>query len=486
MSKFITGLRTEIVLNIAVLMMAATALIGFVVLKVSEQAALDQKVKSAAVILNSIQNNLKYIESYPYPSDANTIQRLIDIFMENGGIDAILVVDRDMRVIAHSSRNEAGKTINDEALLKGVRERNVTTKVRGGYVSISSPLYLRNEVIGGVKVTISSRDVKEAAAKSLRLIIFYIALNSAILIVFGSILLYRTIVKPIDELVRVTEAVAGGDLNQHVKVKRFNEIGNLAESLNRMTERLRENREALENNIRTLKAAQEEVIRAEKMATVGRLAAGIAHEIGNPLSAILGYTDILQKGAGRKDEADYLRRIESEIQRINRIVRGLLDYARPGEFRIEEIGVNEIVRNSLDLVSAQKGFERIDVRKDLNDVPSVYADSHQLQQVLINLFINAADAMPEGGTLTVRSSVSSQQSGEWVEISVIDTGTGMGDDDIKRIFDPFYTTKEPGKGTGLGLAICQRIIESFGGRIEVKSKLGEGSRFDILLPFRKD
>lgn len=486
MRKFITGLRTEIVLNIAVLMMAATALIGFVVLKVSEQAALDQKVKSAAVILNSIQNSLKYIESYPYPSDANTIQRLIDIFMENGGIDAILVVDRDMRVIAHSSHNEAGKTINDEALLKGVRERNVTTKVRGEYVSISSPLYLRNEVIGGVRVTLSTWDVKEAAAKSLRLIIFYIALNSVILIVFGSILLSRTIVKPIDELVRVTEAVAGGDLNQHIKVKRFNEIGNLAESLNRMTERLRENREALENNIRTLKAAQDEVIRAEKMATVGRLAAGIAHEIGNPLSAILGYTDILQKGAGREDEADYLKRIGSEIQRINRIVRGLLDYARPGEFKIEETDVNDIVRNSLELVSAQKGFERIDIRVNLNDVPSVYADSHQLQQVLINLFINAADAMPEGGILTVEARGKGRGAREWVEISVTDTGTGMSDDEVKRIFDPFYTTKEPGKGTGLGLAICQRIIESFGGRIEVKSKLGEGSRFDILLPFRKD
>ncbi len=489
MRKLITGLRTKIVLNIAVLMMAATALIGFVVLKVSEQAALDQKVKSAAIVLNSIQNSLKYAEKAFQPTDIGSIQRLVDIFFESGGIDAIILVDKGMRIIAHSSHEEVGKFLSDEALLKVITERSVTRKVRGGSVSISAPLYIRNEVTGGVKIILSTSDVREVAAKSQRLILFYIALNSAILIVFGSILLSRLIVRPIDELVKVTEAVANGDLNQHIKVRKFNEIGMLAESLNRMTERLREGRDALESNIRTLRAAhddlkkiQDEVIRSEKMASVGRLAAGIAHEIGNPLSAILGYTDMLRKGVGREDEAEYFRRIEAEIQRINRIVRGLLDYARPGEFKLEEVNVNEIVRNSLDLVSAQKGFERIEISLHFDNVAIVKADPHQLQQVLINLFINASDAMPEGGTLAVQSVVGSRESGEWVEISVADTGMGMNDDEIKRVFDPFYTTKEPGKGTGLGLAICQRIVESFGGRIEVASKKGEGSTFKILLP----
>jgi signal transduction histidine kinase len=500
MRKFI-GLRTEIVLNITVLMIAATALIGFVVLKVSEQAALDQKVKSATVILNSIQSSLKYAELYTYSADAEGVQRLIDIFIENSGIEAILVVDRDMRIIAHSSRGEVGKPHSDEALLRGVREKRVTTDTRGGSVSISSPLYLRDEVFGGVKVVLSGSDVREAAAKSQRLIIFYIILDSAILVVFGSILLSRTIVRPIDELVKVTEAVADGNLNQRIMVKRLNEVGMLSESFNRMTERLREGKEALEANIKSLEAAheelkraQDEVIGAEKMATVGRLAAGIAHEIGNPLGAILGYVDILQKGIGSGDEAEYLRRIETEIQRINRIVRGLLDYARPGEFKVEEADVNDVIMSSLDLVSAQKGFERIEIRKDLGEVPRVNADTHQLQQVLINLFINASDVMPEGGHLTVESRVrkgtvesglSLKKSGDWVEILVTDTGSGMSEDEVKRIFDPFYTTKEPGKGTGLGLAICQRIIESFGGGIEVESRKGKGSTFKILLPLGK-
>ena len=482
MRKLIIGLRTEIVLNVAVLMIAATALIGFVVLKVSEQAALDQKVKSAKVILNSIQNSIKYIEASQNPENMAGIQRLIDILFESGDLDAVVLADRDMLVIAHSSHDAVGKIYSDEALLKGIREKRVTTLVHGRTVSISGPLYLRNEVMGGLKVILSSGDVIEAAAKSQRLIFFYVALNSVILIVFGSILLSRTIVRPIDELVKVTDAVAGGDLNQHIRVRRLNEIGMLAESFNRMTNRIREGKEELEANIRHLKTAQDEVIRAEKMATVGRLAAGIAHEIGNPLSAILGYTDIIQKGAGKEDEGEYLRRIQTEIQRINRIVNGLLDYARPGEFRLDEINVNEILESSLDLVSAQKGFERIDIKLDLGDVPPAMADTHQLQQVLINLFINAADAMPEGGTLTVKSGVRSQESGEYIEISVADTGTGMGDDEIRKIFDPFYTTKEPGKGTGLGLAICMRIIESFGGRIEVASSRGEGSIFSILLP----
>ncbi len=514
MRKLLTGLRTEIILYIAVLMIVSTALIGFVVLNVSKQAVLEQKVKSARVILNSIQSSLRYAEPYPNSADAAGIQRLVDVFIEGGGIDSILVTDKDMRIIAHSSHEETGKPHSEEALLKAIKEKRVVTGIRGGSVGISSPLYIRNEVSGGIKVMLSARDVLETAARSQRLIFFYIVLNSLVIVVFGSILLSRTIVKPIDELVKVTEAVAGGDLNQRIRVRRSNEIGLLSESFNRMTERLRSGKEALEGNIRSLerahddiKKAQDEVIRAEKMASVGRLAAGIAHEIGNPLGAILGYTNILQGVVSKEDEADYLRRIEREIQRINRIVLGLLDYARPGDHKIVDVDVNGIIRNSVDIVSSQKGFERFDIKLMLDDIPMVKAESHQLQQVLINLLINASDAMPDGGTLTVKSGVRSmkgtvpdlrtsrrevvesglspKKTGEYVEISVSDTGTGISEEEIEKIFDPFFTTKEPGKGTGLGLAICQRIIESFGGRIEVASKRGEGSRFTVLLPVKE-
>lgn len=491
MRKFVIGLRTEIVLNITVLMIAATALIGFVVLKVSEQAAFEQKSKSAGVILNSMQNSLKYADAESRPTDLSSIQRLIDVFMGSGGISAIMVVDRDMRIVAHSSHGEVGKLHPEDTLAKAIKERDVVSDISGGFVTITSPLFLQDAVFGGIKITLSSSDIRDAAGKSQRLILFYVVLNSVILIVFASALLSRTIARPIDELVRVTEAIADGDMNQRVKVRRLNEIGMLADSLNRMAGKLREGRDVLEDNIRTLKAAhddlkkaQDEVIRAEKMASVGRLAAGLAHEIGNPVGAILGYTNILQKEANGEDQADYLARIEMEVQRINRIVRGLLDYARPGEFKPTEVNVNDIIKSSLDLVSSQKGFERIEIKIHLTDTPMVKADPHQLQQVLINLFINASDAMPEGGRLTVETGVRRQESGEFLEISVADTGTGMNDEDTKKIFDPFYTTKEPGKGTGLGLAICQRIIESFGGTIEVASRKGEGSEFRILLSLK--
>lgn len=486
MRKLLTGLRTEIILYIAVLMIVSTALIGLVVLNVSKQAVLEQKAKSARVILDSVQSSLRYAELSTGSSHVQGIQRLIDIYMEGGGIDSILVVDRDMRISAHSSPEEIGKPHSEEALLKAIKEKRVMTGIIGGSVGISSPLFVRNEVSGGIKIVLSARDVLETAARSQRLIFFYIVLNSLVIVVFGSILLSRTIVKPIDELVKVTEAVAGGDLDQRIRVRRSNEIGMLSASFNRMTERLRSGKETLEGNIRSLeiahddlKKAQDEVIRAEKMASVGRLAAGIAHEIGNPLGAILGYTNILQGGVSKEDEADYLRRIEREIQRINRIVIGLLDYARPGDRKIVDVDVNGIIRNSVDIVSSQKGFERFDIRLELDEVHIVKAETHQLQQVLINLLINASDAMPEGGTLTIKSEVRSRG---WVEISVSDTGTGISEEEIKKIFDPFFTTKEPGKGTGLGLAICQRIIESFGGRIEVASKIGKGSRFTVLLP----
>ena len=275
-----------------------------------------------------------------------------------------------------------------------------------------------------------------------------------------------------------------------------------------------------------MKQAQEELIRTEKLASIGRIAAGIAHEVGNPLGAILGYTGILQKEGMNQEEArDYLKRIEKEIERINRIVRELLDFARPSKFEIKALQVNKILESTLSLLSYQKNFKNIETELDMQpDLPLVKGDESQLSQVFINIILNAVDAMPEGGILRIQTATHVVENPEterlpgiysrrrkndpiesdyshmrkadplaalvrrfWegnrlVRIRISDTGTGIKKEDLENIFDPFFTTKAPDKGTGLGLSISLRIIESLGGEIKVESEVGKGTAFEVYFP----
>jgi signal transduction histidine kinase len=301
-----------------------------------------------------------------------------------------------------------------------------------------------------------------------------------------------------------------------------------------MLERLRENQESIDVHLgslelanKKLKQAQEELIRTEKLASIGRFAAGVAHEVGNPLGAILGYTSILEKnGVEREESKDYLKRIEMEIERINRIVRELLHFAKPSKFEVRDIKVNKTIENTLSLLSHQKNFKDIETQLDLQaDLPMIQGDESQLSQVFLNIILNAIDAMPNGGHLRIQTNnlVVEDLLGEGffqplypprrkgdpmesdysrlrkpdpvstlftkfskgdrlVKIRISDSGMGIEQENLERIFDPFFTTKEPDKGTGLGLSISLRIVESMGGKITVESEVGKGSAFEIYLP----
>jgi two-component system, NtrC family, sensor kinase len=262
------------------------------------------------------------------------------------------------------------------------------------------------------------------------------------------------------------------------------------------------------------------------LASIGRFAAGVAHEVGNPLGAILGYTGILQRGEiEREEEKDYLNRIEKEIERINRIVRELLDFSRPSKFEIREVNVNKVVENALSLLSYQKNFKNIQTQLNLQvNLPLIKGDESQLSQVFINIILNGIDAMPGGGTLEIQSEeylvedpfpirkhrpYPTRRKGDpmesdylhlrkadpisvlltkfsrgdrLVKIRISDTGIGIKKEDLERIFDPFFTTKSPDKGTGLGLSISLRIVESMGGEIRVESEIEKGTNFELYFP----
>jgi signal transduction histidine kinase len=228
-----------------------------------------------------------------------------------------------------------------------------------------------------------------------------------------------------------------------------------------------------------LAEARESLIRTEKLATVGRLAAGLAHEVGNPLGAITGYVELARRRLPPEphpDLTDALERIDSAASRIDRTVRDLLDFARPSVAELVPVDLGAAVDDALRLARVQGRFKHVDVSVSLAPgLRRVLADEHHLAQVLLNLLLNAGDAMSGEGGVRV-SAVNGD--GE-VLVEIADDGPGIAPEDLPRIFDPFFTTKEPGSGTGLGLAFCHRLMESFGGEIAAQAGQRRGATFTL-------
>lgn len=254
----------------------------------------------------------------------------------------------------------------------------------------------------------------------------------------------------------------------------------------RLYERVSEHAEELERLVqertKELQAIHAELLQSAKLAALGQLAAGVAHELNNPLGAISGYLELLQEEVELgPQEMEYVDRIEKRIQQATKIVRELRSTWTPSEPAWQTIDINNILEETLTLVERRLSLHQIKIQKELNpDPPLIHADPDRLQQVFINLITNARQAMGEGGTLRIISQES--RSGEWVEIIFADTGEGIAKEHLNKIFDPFFTTRRPEKGMGLGLSVSHRYIRDHGGAIDVWSEKGRGAVFRVALP----
>ncbi len=347
---------------------------------------------------------------------------------------------------------------------------------------------------GALKVVFSMKTISRQIAQSNRLILLYILVDTLILILFGTFLLSRYLVKPINKLIHLTENISKGNFESILYLEDRNEIGRLAASLSQMAEHLNEEKKRVQEHIRSLEdknrelqQVQQEVIQSEKLASVGRLAAGVAHEIGNPIGIILGYLNLmLTQAVSDQERIDYIKRMHDETERVNKIIHDLLDYAQPSSLHTAELDLNSIIEEMHSLVSYQKGFHKIQATFDLLPaLPPLYADENQIRQVIINLTLNALDAMPGGGSIRYSTFMKNISGTDYIVFTVSDTGEGIPEEIKNRIFDPFFTTKAPRKGTGLGLSNAQRIVESLGGTITVLSSQGTGTTFTILFPCTK-
>ncbi|MBW3533915.1 MAG: HAMP domain-containing protein [Gemmatimonadetes bacterium] len=369
----------------------------------------------------------------------------------------------------------------------------------------------------------------DTPAEATLFVVLLVAADLGIIFGFGSWILRRHLLAPVERMVADVRRIAEGDYRHRVAAGGGPELTAIEENVNAMAdrlirdqERLARNIESLEHTNRELVDARSQVVQAARMASVGTLAAGIAHEVGNPLGAVFAYLDVARGRTEREGgDTELLDRVRDETRRIDRIVRSLLDYARPRNEASGPVAPAEVVERVRDLLVAQGRLDDVEHRWHLEaDAPPVVTLAHRLEQVMVNLVLNAVDAL-EGTenarlTVTVRSEpgdvhrMPRRREGDppgidymhrrrvsrdddvgqvdlftakrVVAIVVQDNGPGLGAGDAERVFDPFYTTKEPGKGTGLGLAICARLIEGMGGRIEATDAPGGGAVFTIRLP----
>ena len=329
----------------------------------------------------------------------------------------------------------------------------------------------KQSVLGVLDVNVSMAGADAEIARS-RLAMGGMAL--AAILGVGLILWWlngRLVLRPVKALVAGTRRVAEGDLATTIPVRSRSELGELAAAFNAMTRRLGE--------------VTQQLNQADKLASVGRLAAGVAHEINNPLTGVLSYATLLQKRFdGDPETAADLDVIVHETIRCRGIIRELLDFARPTPPTRKPTDLNEVARRAISVVMSQLALNQVQLALDLSpDLPPTPADGNQIQQVLVNLLLNAADAIgPAGGTIRVSSGLPGD--GTFAELSIADNGPGISPENLPHVFEPFFTTKGS-HGTGLGLAVSWGILEHHGGRLEVESPAGEGTRFTLRLPLEE-
>ncbi|SYZ72475.1 putative signal transduction histidine kinase [Candidatus Zixiibacteriota bacterium] len=388
--------------------------------------------------------------------------------------------------------------------------RKEISKENLGAVAVNHTSGSVYEKIGEVRIGLTLANLNREVSKSqtAAILLTLMVVLSAIIIMTAFV---RIIVRPIESLAEITDKISKGDLSKTVDITWKDEIGMLAMSFNRMIASLKKSQQEIEDYNRTLEekiiertceleGAQAQLIQSEKMAAIGQLAAGVAHELNNPLGGILGYAQFALEKIENKEIHDlkpkdmesykrYLRDIETQSRRCKAIVQNLLKFSRTSQtVEFLELDINQVLEETLTFIDHQLMMNQVALRKTIDrNIPKTQGNPGQLQQVFTNIIINAMHASKPGSEIAI-STRFLPPLGEFagaVEVAVADQGTGISEENLKKIFEPFFTTKEVGKGTGLGLSVSYGIIKEHGGEIRVKSRLGQGSIFTIILPLEK-
>jgi two-component system NtrC family sensor kinase len=468
--------------------------------------------------------------SMMFRNQREEIFEIIQALGEQPGLDRIRIYDKEGRIRYSTRANEVGQEVDKTAeacvtchrgdapvpeIAPSERYRIFTSpdghRTLGMIVPIGNDATCTNapchvhpagqRILGVLDVQMSLEKVDRSRASLTWRMMLSAGVVVVVLVVLSTLFMLRMVYRPVQRLIQGTEALGAGDLTHRIPVRSGDELGELARSFNKMAGELADARgqlealnETLEQRVeeksQQLQKVQAEIVHVEKMASLGKLAAIVAHEINNPLAGIRTYAHLLVKrderaaaGEARRSGEDQerpqiLRSVESEAARCGEIVKQLLQFARPSRPMVEPCDVNELVTGSLRLVQHQLDVQGLQKQLDqAADVPSIVCDVQQVRQAVIAVLINACEAMGREGTLTV---ITRRAEGGGVRIEIRDTGVGMDEETRKHVFEPFFTTKE--KGTGIGLAVVYSIVRAHGGKVELESKPGAGTTVRFHLP----
>ena len=329
----------------------------------------------------------------------------------------------------------------------------------------------------------------EQSLRSLRSAQQVLLLISALGMLLGSAVVWflvQKVTQPLRQLRDTAEAVGRGDFSRRVEVISRDECGELATVFNRMTENLKSSREQLEMTVETLKTTQAQLIQSEKLSGIGEFVAGVAHELNNPLTSVMGFSELLKAADKNPQHKRYLEMIHKSALRCQKIVQSLLSFARRHAPERKLSSINELVESAVEILQYQMRTINIEMSTLLDgNLPKAMVDPHQVQQVFLNIINNARQAI-EGHRPKGWVRITTETRGQTIRVVFEDNGPGIAEANLSKVFDPFFTTKEVGKGTGLGLSLCYGIIKEHGGIINVSSKPGCGATFVVELPLPKN
>ncbi len=403
-----------------------------------------------------------------------------------GGYDigTVTIFMDDLRISTNVKKKDGtraiGTQVSEEVYSKVIEKGQVWLDkafvVNSWYLSGYSPIYdIQDRVIGILYVGILEEKYNHIS-RNATLFALLVTLISAFVAVVLSAYLIRSIISPLRSLVEASKGLAKGNYDKKIEVKSSDEMGYLCETFNTMIDAIAERDRKLKEH------TEMQIVQSEKLASLGRLASGIAHEINNPLTGVLSYSTVLYDELKETEYREDLKVIIDETLRCREIVKGILDFARETKIEKRPGNINHVILESMSILEKHINFQNIRIKKDLADnIPNINIDINQIKSVLNNLAVNAADAMhDDGGDLTI-STVFDEKNGKII-MKVSDTGSGIKEENLNKIFDPFFTTKDTGKGTGLGLAVTYGIVQRHGGTILVESTVGAGTTFIIEFP----
>ncbi len=480
--------------------------------KLTQVATNERPVLSQAVVLQQTLQNFdiyfrRYIIGEPdsfqmLPRTLNTAAKQtkkLELFLPPS---EKLLADNFMRELKHlkSALTSYEKKVSHDPACSDPRELNELVAEK--QQNANSILYT---LVKNIRHRIHEANISviHSTKRSRYMLFIYII----IVIIIGFVLsgsITKAMTKPINQLIEGAREIGGGDLDWKINYDSDDEFGMIAKSFNKMSARLAESQKVLiyktkelEQNNDILQSTQAQLVQQEKLASIGQLAAGVSHELNNPLGGILGYAQFIMtkskhsKGIENlspqelKNIDTYIGYIEKEALRCKTIIANLLKFSRASTAEITPLDINEILEETIVLTQHQLDIYNIELNKKLAPaLPKINGNEHWLQQVFANLIINAQQAMAEGGTLTIETCLSNSNINNelFVKIIFTDTGDGITKENLEKLFDPFFTTKPPGEGTGLGLSVSYGIIQDLGGELTAETKEGKGATFTVKLP----